>query len=167
VNIDVVVQKATSQVATELLPDDDEIVRWVGTALHGKYDIAQLSVRIVGIEESQQLNKKYRHRPGSTNVLSFPFEHPEMVQPPLLGDVVICAPLVVKEANDQGKDIYAHWAHLVIHGVLHLIGYDHEEAEKANIMEELEREIMAKLLYPDPYANDEVPHDEYSHKAQQ
>ena len=153
--------------AAELLPDDDEIVRWVSTALNGKYDSAQLTVRIVGFEESQQLNEKYRHRPGTTNVLSFPFEHPEMVQPPLLGDVVICAPLVVREANEQGKDIYAHWAHLVIHGVLHLLGYDHEETDKANIMEELEKEIMAKLHYPDPYAKDEVPQAEYSFKAQQ
>ena len=154
--IDVVVQKVTDQVAADMLPDDAEIKRWVHTTLNGKYDDAQLTVRMVGYEESQQLNEKYRRRPGATNVLSFPFEHPEMAQPPLLGDVVICAPLVVKEANDQGKEARAHWAHLVIHGVLHLIGYDHDNAEEAGVMEGLEREIMAELRYPDPYADNEL-----------
>lgn len=164
--IDVVVQKATNQVATELLPDDNEIDLWVNTALNGKYDNAQLTVRIVGFEESQQLNETFRHHPGPTNVLSFPFEHHELVQPPLLGDVVICAPLVVKEAYDQGKDIFAHWAHLVIHGVLHLLGYDHEEADQASVMEDLEKKIMMKLQYPDPYINDDMLNDEYRYNKQ-
>lgn len=150
--LDVVVQNATDQVASELIPDDAAIGRWVYAALQGKYNNAQLTVRIVGYEESQQLNKTYRHRPGPTNVLSFPFEQPEMVQPPLLGDLVICAPLVVKEAAEQNKDVMAHWTHLVVHGVLHLLGYDHDVAHEADIMETLEKEIMAELNYPDPYA---------------
>jgi len=156
VNIAVNVQRAANQVAAEMLPGQAQIERWVRTALRGKYPDAQLTVRVVGYEESQKLNETYRHRRGPTNVLSFPFEHPEMVQPPLLGDVVICAPLVIKEAYDQGKETVAHWAHLVVHGVLHLIGYDHNNADEARAMEELERIIMMELQYPDPYANDEV-----------
>lgn len=154
--IDVVVQKVADQAAGEVFPDDAEIKRWVRRALDGKYDNAQLTVRMVGYEESQQLNETYRHRQGSTNVLSFPFEHPEMVEPRLLGDVVICVPLVVQEACDQGKDVMAHWAHLVVHGVLHLIGYDHNNAGEADVMEGLEKKIMMELHYPDPYADNEV-----------
>jgi probable rRNA maturation factor len=156
---EVVVQRAIDQPTLEWLPDDTEIERWVHVALSGKYDCAQLTVRIVGHEESQRLNETYRHNTGPTNVLSFPFERPEMLQPPLLGDVVICAPLVVTEADNQGKKIIAHWAHLVIHGVLHLIGYDHENADEANIMEALERKIMRELDYPDPYAENEATVD--------
>ena len=85
-------------------------------------------------------------------MLSFPFERPQMVQPPLLGDIVICAPLVVKEAAEQHKDVMAHWTHLVVHGVLHLLGYDHEVDQEASIMETLEKEIMSELNCPDPYA---------------
>ena len=92
---------------------------------------------------------------GPTNVLSFPFEQPAMVQPPLLGDIVICAPLVVKEAAEQNKDVMAHWTHLVVHGVLHLLGYDHESDRDANVMETLETEIMAELNCPDPYAEND------------
>ena len=155
--LDVVVQNATNQVASELIPGNAEIERWVHMTLKGKYKQAQLTVRIVGYEESQHLNQTYRHRPGPTNVLSFPFERPDMVQPPLLGDIVICGPLVVKEAADQNKEVKAHWAHIVIHGVLHLLGYDHEDADEANIMESLEKKIMTELNYPDPYA---LSHDQ-------
>lgn len=151
--MDVVVQRAVIQTASELLPDDSEIERWVHSALNGKYDNAQLTVRMVGYRESQQLNETYRHCSGPTNVLSFPFEQPDMVQPPLLGDLVICAPLVAKEAYDQGKELSAHWAHMVIHGVLHLIGYDHTSTHEADIMEGLEKKIMKELRYPDPYEN--------------
>lgn len=154
--VDVDVQKATDQMAGEIFPGDAEIECWVRTTLNGKYENVQLTVRMVGYDESRRLNETYRHRTGATNVLSFPFEHPEIAQPPLLGDIVICAPLVMKEADDQGKEILAHWAHLVIHGVLHLIGYDHDNADEANVMERLEREIMDKLRYPDPYAGNEV-----------
>ena len=152
-NVDV--QNATNQVASELIPDNAEIERWVHMTLKGKYEDAQLTVRIVGYEESQQLNETYRHRSGPTNVLSFPFEQPALVQPPLLGDIVICAPLVVKEAVEQNKDVMAHWTHLVVHGVLHLLGYDHESDRDANVMETLEREIMAELNCPDPYAEND------------
>ena len=151
------VQKATDQVVRGLLPNDAEIEHWVCMALQKKYNSAQLTVRIVGYEESRQLNEKFRHRSGPTNVLSFPFERPDMVQPPLLGDIVICGPLVVKEAADQNKEVKAHWAHIVIHGVLHLLGYDHEDADEANIMESLEKKIMTELNYPDPYA---LSHDQ-------
>jgi probable rRNA maturation factor len=152
VTLNVDVQNATNQVASELIPDNVEIERWVHMTLKGKYEDAQLTVRIVGYEESQHLNQTYRHRPGPTNVLSFPFEQPEMVQPPLLGDIVICAPLVIKEAAEQRKDVLPHWSHLVVHGVLHLLGYDHELNHDAEIMENLEKEIMAELSFPDPYA---------------
>jgi len=156
VSLDVAIQWAAHEVATELVPDQAQIRRWVRVALRGRYEDAQLTVRVVGYEESRQLNETYRHRQGPTNVLSFPFEQPGMVTPPLLGDVVISAPLAVQEASEQGKELMAHWAHLVIHGVLHLIGYDHLDEDEAGIMEELECNIMMELRYPDPYEKDEV-----------
>ena len=133
------------------LPADDDIRRWVAAALAAQAASAQLTVRIVGMAESRQLNEDYRHGEGPTNVLSFPFGEPGLLQPPLLGDVVICAPLVVQEAAEQGKTIEAHWAHLVLHGVLHLLGFDHQTAPQAQEMERREIEILHALAYPDPY----------------
>ncbi len=152
---DVVVQRAVTEVPEKLLPDNARIERWVIAALGGKHNKAQVTIRIVDNQESQHLNETFRHRTGPTNVLSFPFENPEILQPPLLGDVVICAPLVMTEAGEQGKESEAHWAHLVIHGVLHLVGYDHDDNKAAVIMEELETRIMAELHYPDPYVINE------------
>ncbi len=136
------------------LPDAARIQAWVEAAVDGSAAGAQLTVRIVGEGESRRLNETYRGRKGATNVLSFPFERPEWMDPPLLGDVVICAGRVEEEAREQGKRLESHWAHLVIHGVLHLQGYDHEAGEEAARMEARERELMAGLGFPDPYAGD-------------
>ena len=120
---------------------------------------AQLTVRIVDEAEGTELNERYRHRTGPTNVLSFPFEQPALLQPPLLGDIVLCAPVVAREAAAQGKAPAAHWAHLVVHGVLHLLGHDHEDERQAEEMEALERDILATLGLPDPYAAERAAGD--------
>ena len=99
------------------------------------------------------LNLQFRDREGATNVLSFPVSEIEAINHNILGDIVICAPVVVREAREQGKSIDAHWAHMVIHGVLHLLGHDHITKEDAGIMETLETDILANLGYADPYTN--------------
>lgn len=138
------------------LPEEAAIGTWVRAALAGRRPSAQLVVRIVGEAEGRELNETYRGRKkGPTNVLSFPFDEPALLDPPLLGDVVVCAPVVEREAREQGKAVQAHWAHLVIHGVLHLIGYDHEEENEAVIMESTERAVMDGLGFPDPYAGED------------
>lgn len=144
------------QIALEMpgLPTETDLHRWAEAALAGaEYSKnAELTIRIVNEAESSALNESYRHKQGPTNVLSFPFEAPPAVESPLLGDIVICAPVVLREAISQGKTPEAHWAHLVAHGVLHLLGYDHNE-EQAVIMESLEIRILAGLGYPDPYGD--------------
>jgi len=112
---------------------------------------AQLTVRIVGADEGAALNREYRGREGATNVLSFPFDEPFMLQPPLLGDIVICAPVLVTQARQQNKSLQSHWTHLVVHGVLHLLGYDHIDEGQARVMETLETDILAELGIADPY----------------
>jgi probable rRNA maturation factor len=111
-------------------------------------------LRIVTAEESADLNSRYRGKPGPTNVLSFPAEPPAGPGDELLpfGDVVMCAAVVEREAHEQGKEPAAHWAHMVVHGVLHLQGYDHENVRDAGIMEARERELLAALGFPDPYS---------------
>ncbi|MFQ5487541.1 MAG: rRNA maturation RNase YbeY [Gammaproteobacteria bacterium] len=141
--------------AAQPVPAEEDIRAWVDTALAGRRDSAQLTVRIVAAEESRQLNETYRRKQGPTNVLSFSFEEPELLQPPLLGDVVICAAIVASEAQAQGKAPDAHWAHMVIHGVLHLLGYDHENREDARLMEAEERKLLAALGYGDPYGDED------------
>lgn len=142
------------QIALDMpgLPTEDEFLRWTAAALLGAnyHKQAEVTIRIVNEAEMTALNETYRHKQGPTNVLSFPFEAPAAINTPLLGDVVICAPVVLREAIHQGKTQAAHWAHLVTHGVLHLLGYDHDEAQ-ADAMESLETRILAGLGYPDPY----------------
>jgi len=150
VNLELDVQYA-EDVTSRRTPSPQQVERWVRAALTGRRSDAQLVVRIVGEKESAGLNSTYRGRCGATNVLSFCFEDPELLTPPLLGDVVICAPLVDTEAREQRKEPLAHWAHLVIHGVLHLTGYDHEDDGDAEVMEHRERELLALLGFPDPY----------------
>ena len=111
----------------------------------------ELTIRVVDEEESQSLNSQYRGKDNPTNVLSFPFEAPAEIELDLLGDLVICAPVVGKEATEQSKEEIAHWAHMVIHGTLHLQGYDHIEDEEAEAMEALEVKILSALGFPDPY----------------
>lgn len=139
------------------LPDFDTLNLWVTTALMGLKDQADLSIVIVDSEQSQALNLDYRGKDKPTNVLSFPFEAPEELahvqeeMGNLIGDLVICAPVVIAEAKQQNKPVMHHWAHMVVHGCLHLLGYDHIKNDEADVMEEMERQILAKLQINDPY----------------
>ena len=140
------------QIATVFspLPAGSEFDLWVQTALR---DLAktELTLRLVDSEESCELNSRYRGKDQPTNVLSFPAELPPGLDIPLLGDIVICAPLVSEEAAAQGKSLQAHFAHLVIHGVLHLRGYDHQDDQQAAEMEALEVEMLDSLGFANPY----------------
>lgn len=138
------------------LPSDAQIHRWVLAALRDSRDATELSVRIVDEEESRQFNHQYRGKDKPTNVLSFPAELPEDLDLPLLGDLVICAPVVAQEAQQQHKALLAHWAHMVVHGTLHLLGYDHIEDSDAEIMESLETQLLAGLGIADPYQPAEI-----------
>lgn len=131
-------------------PDDDSLIRWAALALRddpGK----ELTIRLVDAAESQTLNSQYRHKDSATNVLSFPADLPPELNIPLLGDLVICVPVVNREAAEQGKLPEAHWAHMVIHGCLHLLGHDHIDDDDAEVMEQLERQLLAELGIADPY----------------
>lgn len=135
------------------LPTFDEFLRWVTVALQGRTP-AELTVRIVAEDESRALNGRYRGKETETNVLSFPAELPEGIDLPLLGDIVICAPVVAAEAAAQGKPEKAHWAHLTVHGVLHLLGYDHQHEAEAGVMESLEIRLLESLGFPNPYVTE-------------
>ncbi len=137
-------------VAAEGLPTRPQVRRWVQAALT---ENAEMTVRFVTEEEGQTLNRDYRGKDYATNVLSFVYTHA-----PVCGDLVLCAPVVAKEAQQQNKSIVAHYAHLVVHGVLHLQGFDHETEDEAQIMEARERAIVMRLGFPDPY--EAVKHDE-------
>ncbi len=131
-------------VRKEGLPLRQQVRRWVNATRPGK---ATIAVRFVDAEEGRELNVQYRGKDYATNVLSFIYNPP----PELSGDLVVCAPVVTREAKEQGKDDMAHFAHLIVHGMLHLQGYDHENTTDATTMESKEREILARLGYPDPY----------------
>ena len=137
------------------LPSAVSFRKWVAAALAGRIREADLAIRLVGTREGRALNRHYRGRDYATNVLSFPAELPEGLPEdfhmPLLGDLVICAPVVVREARQQGKAPAAHYAHMTVHGVLHLLGCDHEDVREAEAMEMLEREILDALGFADPY----------------
>ncbi|NIR61282.1 MAG: rRNA maturation RNase YbeY [Gammaproteobacteria bacterium] len=134
------------------LPGPASFRRWAEAALASRRGDAELSIRVVDEAESARLNATYRGRDRPTNVLSFPFTAPAPVGLPLLGDLVICAPVVRREAREQSKPERAHWAHMVVHGTLHLLGHDHEREHEARVMERLEREALARLGFADPYA---------------
>jgi probable rRNA maturation factor len=133
------------------LPEPDAVRRWVDCALEGRRPAAELAVRIVDEAEITALNRRYRGKDGATNVLSFPFDAMPGVETEQLGDIVVCAPVVAAEAVTQRKSPEAHWAHIVIHGVLHLLGHDHHREEAAQEMEALEIRLLASLGFPDPY----------------
>lgn len=137
-------------------PSDTQLELWVNTVLTNIDDDFELTIRIVDEMESAQLNETYRHKKGSTNILSFPFEVPEGVELNLLGDLVICAPVLEREAQEQNKPLHNHWAHIVIHGTLHLLGYDHIEDEEAQEMEAKEIELLQTLSIPNPYEDIEL-----------
>jgi len=135
------------------VPASASFRRWIEAALKGakRRKATEVSVRIVDTEEGQALNLQYRGRDYATNVLSFPVELPPGVDIPLIGDLVICAPVVAREAAEQGKKPVDHWAHLTIHGTLHLLGYDHIDEAEAEAMEALETKVLAGLGIADPY----------------
>ena len=145
--LEVDIQRATEASGQ---PNDESLRRWAGLALRDKPD-HELTIRLVDDDESRSLNHEYRGKNYPTNVLSFPSDLPPELNIPLLGDLVICVPVVLREAAEQNKTPDAHWAHMVIHGCLHLLGYDHMEDAEAEEMENLERHLLAELGIADPY----------------
>lgn len=142
------------RVAPAGVPAASALRGWASAALGDA--VGDVTVRIVDEAESHELNGRYRGKDKSTNVLSFPYDG-DMLDMPILGDLVICAPVVQREAAEQGKDPRAHWAHMVVHGCLHLLGYDHEKDDEAEVMESRERQVLAELGFGDPYAADQLP----------
>jgi len=142
------------------LPSALSFRKWIAAALANRIREADLAVRIVGAREGRALNRHYRGKDYATNVLSFPAELdddiklPKGVTMPLLGDLVLCAPVVAREAREQKKPLSAHYAHLTVHGALHLLGWDHDNDTDAECMERLEREILAGLGVADPYRDE-------------
>ena len=143
------------QIATEAktLPHPSQFREWVSVALWNRIDTAELTIRIVDEVEAAQLNEDYRGKKGPTNVLSFPYEPMPGVLSRSLGDIVICAPLVGQEAEQKNKPLLDYWAHIVVHGTLHLLGYNHEEDEEAIEMQSLETEILLQLGFLPPYGD--------------
>ena len=149
----VTVQNAVGDVR---VPEAAQLRKWVRSALADEVR-GELTVRIVDAKEIAALNSRYRGKKGPTNVLSFPAigSDPSPANGDELlpfGDLVICAEVVEREAREQGKPLAAHWAHMVVHGALHLQGYDHEKAREAAVMEACERALLARLGFPDPYS---------------
>lgn len=138
------------------LPTAQQLQRWIDTTLNDFKEDAEVVVRIVDETESAELNSRYRHKQEATNILSFPADLPEFVDVNLLGDLVICAPVLAREAKEQGKALHDHWAHIIIHGILHLLGYDHIDEEEAEFMESKEIAILQKLAIANPYLEAEV-----------
>ena len=146
------IQRATTNITT---PDDDQFQRWINAVPGAGDSKIFLTIRIVDEQEAQRFNREYRNRDYATNVLSFPAELPEGLpvefRQSQLGDILICAPVVVCEALEQQRPEADHWAHLTIHGILHLLGYDHEQPDEVVAMESLETEILEKVGVSDPY----------------
>ncbi|ANE54386.1 rRNA maturation RNase YbeY [Methylomonas sp. DH-1] len=143
------------QIATEsAYPAAEQFQTWVDAALSDFQRDSEVTIRLVDTAESAELNSQYRHKSGPTNILSFPFEAPPGVELDLLGDLVICAPVLAREAAEQGKLPEHHWAHITVHGVLHLLGYDHIEEQDAEQMEALEIDILSRLNIANPYLED-------------
>ncbi len=151
-NLQLDIQSASAEPA----PAEEDIRRWISCALEGRApEDSEISLRLVDIPEMTTLNQTYRGKDGPTNVLSFPADLPEELELPLLGDIVVCVPVVAAEAAEQGKSPEAHWAHMLVHGSLHLLGYDHIEESEAREMETLETAILAELNFPCPYEGEQ------------
>ncbi|MEO6365175.1 MAG: rRNA maturation RNase YbeY [Luteimonas sp.] len=152
VRLDVAVSYALPRAG---LPAALSFRRWVAAALDTRIREADLAIRIVGTKEGRALNRHYRGKDNATNVLSFPAEMPEGLpadlKMPLLGDIVLCAPVIAREAREQKKLLSSHYAHMTVHGALHLLGWDHDDDREAECMERLEREILAEMGIADPY----------------
>ncbi len=146
--IDLVLQNTLS---APDLPAEKDFRLWVEAALIDYPDDAAVTIRLVDEPEGRELNRRFRQKDAATNVLSFPADVPGMIQLPDLGDIVLCAPVVTREAAEQGKHPSDHWAHLVIHGILHLLGHDHQEEQRALNMETIEIDVLNKLGISNPY----------------
>jgi probable rRNA maturation factor len=133
------------------LPSIEHFQQWVNTVLTTSENALEILIRLVDEIESAELNERYRHKKGATNILSFPFEPPAAVDSPLLGDLVICVPIIETEAQQQQKPLLDHWAHITLHGVLHLCGYNHIEEDEAEIMEAKEIGLLKTLHINNPY----------------
>ncbi|MGV3344877.1 rRNA maturation RNase YbeY [Enterobacteriaceae bacterium LUAb1] len=142
------------------LPDKNDFCRWLEAVMPNSQPECEVTIRLVDEAESRELNHTYRGKDKPTNVLSFPFDPPPGVELSLLGDLIICRQVVEQEATEQKKFLEAHWAHMVIHGSLHLLGYDHITDDDAEEMECLETEIMLALGYSDPYISEKEPSSE-------
>ncbi len=138
----------------EAFPEPSQFQQWVDLALAGQTTDHEIVIRLVDESESAGLNEQYRQKQGATNILSFPFEKPVGIELDLLGDLVICVPVVNTEAAQQNKRLFDHWAHITIHGVLHLLGYDHSEDDDAEQMESLEIQLLHSLHIANPYQED-------------
>lgn len=140
---------------TDLMVSKNQLIMWATTALQSQLDSAELTIRLIAADEMQLLNHKYRQQNKPTNVLSFPSEIPAEIMAelelPYLGDIVICPAVIHEESREQGKETQFHWAHIVIHGVLHLLGYDHISDSDTEIMQNLEIAILTKLNFSNPY----------------
>lgn len=141
------------QIATadDNVPSEAEFFAWVRRTLPADHEQSEITIRLVGEDESKTLNHQYRDKPHATNVLSFPSDLPTELSIPYLGDLVICVPVVEREALQQQKSLQAHWAHMVVHGTLHLLGYDHQNDEEAESMESQEVGILSQFGFADPY----------------
>ncbi len=147
------------QIATEVktLPHPAQFREWISVTLSQLLETAEITIRLVDREESAQLNQQFRFKEGPTNVLSFPYEPIPGIVSRCIGDVVICAPLVEEESNEYNIPLLAYWAHMVVHGTLHLMGYDHEEENEAREMKALETQIIMSLGFPPPYGEMLLP----------
>lgn len=152
-SVELVLQIANDADHDEPPPAEATFARWIQSVADQQQRDLALTVRIVGEAESQQLNRQYRHVDRPTNVLSFPFETPPGFagNDPFIGDLAICLPVILREAREQSKPTEHHWAHMAIHGTLHLLGYDHETDTDAEHMEALETRLLAEHDIPDPY----------------
>ncbi len=133
------------------LPTDAQLQYWVNATIRELPEQYKLVIRIVDAEEISELNQQYRFKSGATNVLSFPFEAPEYLQLNLIGDLVVCASVIEAEAKTQAKDLWEHWAHIIIHGILHLLGYDHQNNVDSEIMEAKEILLLKTININNPY----------------
>jgi probable rRNA maturation factor len=133
------------------LPTKKQLREWARMALAEVKEESEITLRIVDETESHALNFQFRGKDKPTNVLSFPYEVIPEMTPHLLGDLVLCAPVILREANEQEKEINAHWAHMIIHGCLHLLGYDHVTPEQAAVMEPLEVTLLNRIGFANPY----------------
>ena len=150
VHIDLINNSDSSQ-----LPALSDLQNWATAAVGQRREEAEISLLIVDEAEGAELNQQWRNKSGPTNVLSFPSDLPAELGLPLLGDLIICAPVVAREALEQKKSLNSHWAHMMVHGTLHLLGFDHIDDDQAEEMESLETDILARIGYPDPYQDRE------------